>query len=119
LQPTASFFGRPEDGGTPRLLVAVEVSRGDLRRVGRYLHLVRDLREGRITPRAFERRVGRWRPIEVLGPPEFAGRYLFVADPATVIVLSGRAVDEGLSEWIDSGRARPRPRRRSTRRRQP
>ena len=116
-QPVATFFAVPEAGGDARLLIGVEVSRADLRRVGRYLHLVRDLREGRIAPRAFARRVQSWRPITVLGPPDFAGRYLFVADPATAITLAGRAADEGVEEWIDSGRTRPRPRRRSVGRR--
>lgn len=114
-QPTATFFAIPESGGAARLLVGVEVSRADLRRVGRYLHVARDLREGRIAPRVFERRVSRWKPIGVLGPPEFAGRYRFVSDPATALALAQRAVDEGVVEWVDSGRSRPRPRRLSTR----
>ncbi|MDA8314740.1 MAG: hypothetical protein M0010_06135 [Actinomycetota bacterium] len=116
-QPVGTFFAVPEGGGDAVLLVGVEVSRADLRRVGRYLHLVRDLREGRVTGRAFVRRVSGWRPITVIGPPEFAGRYYFVSDPATATALSARATVEGVEEWIDSGRSRPRPRRRSARRR--
>ena len=116
-QPAATFFTIPESGGAARLLVGVEVSRADLRRVGRYLHCVRDLRESRIAPRAFRRRVSGWKPIEVLGPPEFAGWYRFVSDPATALALAQRAVDENVIDWIDSGRSSPRPRRRSTRRR--
>lgn len=111
-QPTATFFAQPVQGGGARILVDVTVSRADVHRVGRYLHAVRELRGGRVSARAFQRRVSGWRPIEVLAPPDLAGAYRFVADAETALALARRAADEGIETWIDSGRARPRPRRR-------
>jgi hypothetical protein len=113
--PRATFGAMPEGGGEARLLIDVQVSRADVRRAARYDGLVGQLKTGRLSARAFERRVRGWRPIRVLGPPELAGRYAFVADPATAIRLAQVAEVEGVEEWIDSGRLRPRPRRRSTR----
>lgn len=113
--PTATFGAVPDGGGDPRLLIGVSVSRADVLRAGRYDSLVGQLVAGRLPGRAFERRVRGWRPIDVLGPPELAGRYIFVGDPATVLRLRQVADDEGVVEWIDSGRVRPRPRRRTPR----
>ena len=115
--PRATFGARPEAGGEPRLLIAVEVSRADLRRAGRYDSLVAGLAAGRMSGRAFERRVGAWRPVVVTGPGELAGRYVFVSDPRAALRLAAVAADEGITQWVDSGRARPRPRRIASRRR--
>jgi hypothetical protein len=114
--PRGTFFAVPEGGGEARLLVGVAISQADIHRVGRYDSLVGQLAAGRLSGRAFERRIRAWRPVDVLGPPEFAGRYLFVSDPGTALRLRQQADDEGIETWIDSGRMRPRPRRRSTRR---
>jgi hypothetical protein len=66
--------GPPEPGR----LVTLEVSYSEARRAGRYWDLVRQLREGRISPVAFRRRVVRWLPI--------AGSRL-LADPRGVLAL--------------------------------
>jgi len=115
--PSGSFFAEPIEGGGPRLLRDVEVSRADIRRVAHYDALVRQLTAGKMASAAFERRVRGWRPVEVLGPAEVAGLYRFVADAATVLALAVQAQAEGIETWIDSGRARPLPRPRTLPRR--
>ena len=115
--PTATFGAIPETGGDARLLIAVTVSRADLRRAARYDSLVAGLAAGRMAPRTFERRVAGWRPLTVLGPPALVGRYRFVSDPRAALRLAQVAADEGVEAWIDSGRTRPRPRRIASRRR--
>jgi len=107
--PSGTFFGMPESGGGSRLLVGVSVSRADIHRLGRYDTLVRQLLAGKMTPAAFERRVRGWRPVTVLAPPEVAGSYRFVADPAAAQALAVQAQAEGIEDWIDSGRVRPLP----------
>lgn len=113
--PTATFAAVPVAGGNPRLLIAAEVSRADIHRAARYDSLVHQLAAGRMTGAQFQRRVSRWQPVTVIGPPSEAGRYRFVSDPRTALALAQVALDEGITEWIDSGRARPLPRRRSIR----
>jgi hypothetical protein len=114
IAPTASFFAERVEGGPLTLLVGVAIRRADLRRVARFDAAVEALRRRRITPHAFERRVSRWAPVEVLAPPELAGRWRLVADPEAVAALAAEAQDRGV-RWIDSGRSRPLPRRRSAR----
>ena len=108
--PVASFSAQPAGGGDPRLLVGVRVSRADVHRAGRYDSLVGQLAAGRITGATFERRVRGWRPVEVLGPPDVAGSWRFVADPGTALALAVEAAAAGIESWIDSGRSRPLPR---------
>ncbi|MHB1582990.1 MAG: hypothetical protein ACYC0E_04465 [Acidimicrobiales bacterium] len=70
------------------------------------------LAQGRIGPAQFERRVRRMAPVIVDGQ-----RYEFVADPRAAVALADEARQSGVMEWIDSGRARPLPRRRARSRR--
>jgi hypothetical protein len=58
--------------------VTEDVSYAEARRAGRYLALTRLLRENRVSPSAFARRVRRWRPIA--GVP-------LLADPRRVLAL--------------------------------
>jgi hypothetical protein len=110
LLPMVTFYAQL--GAGPAVLVDVTVSRRDARRVGRYLSLVAQLTEGRITPAAFERRVKGWRPIEILDPPGLRGQVRFLADPSAVLALAEIERGEERESWIDSGRKRPSPRRR-------
>ena len=117
--PWGRFFGVPVDGGGPRVVEGV-VSAADVHRIGRYDNLVGRLAAGRINGKGFERRVRDWRPIEVLGPERTAGTYHFVSNPTTALALRvevAEAVAAGEDSWIISGRSRPLPRRRSSRRR--
>ncbi len=108
--PTVSFFAQLGTG--PTVLAAVTVSRSDVRRVARYLGLVGQLSENRISPDAFERRVASWRPVTILDPPGFRGRVRFFSDPQAAQLLSEIERGEERESWIDSGRKRPSPRRR-------
>jgi hypothetical protein len=108
--PTVTFFAQL--GAGPTLLEDVTVSRRDARRVGRYLSLVGLLREGRLSPDAFQRRVRGWRPVTVLDPKGLRGRVQFLSDPAAVLNLSQRERGEERESWIDSGRRRPSARSR-------
>jgi hypothetical protein len=62
----------------PGRVVSAEVSYRDAQRVGRYLQLTRELRENRISPDEFRRRVRRWRAVA--GLP-------FLSDPRRVLAL--------------------------------
>jgi hypothetical protein len=115
IAPTASFFAERVEGGPLTLLIGVAIRRADLRRVSRYGALLEALRRRRISARAFERRVSSWAPVEVTAPPELAGRWRLVADPEAVAALAAEAQDRGVRAWVDSGRSRPLPRRRSAR----
>jgi hypothetical protein len=112
--PRASFFARREEGGDVQLLVKVTVRRADLQRIANHDSALRRTASGRYEPGAFRRRFGRFRPVVVLAPEERAGRWVLVADvdadQAAALVGFGR--DQGVEEWIDSGRSRPLPRRR-------
>jgi hypothetical protein len=108
--PTATFFAQL--GAGPTLLVDVTVSRRDARRVGRYLSLVGLLKEGRLAPAAFERRVRSWLPVTILDPLGLRGRVRFLSDPAAVLELAEIERGEERESWIDSGRKRPSARRR-------
>ncbi|MGO9197336.1 MAG: hypothetical protein ACLQK4_09435 [Acidimicrobiales bacterium] len=110
MLPTVSFFAQLGTG--PTVLAAVTVSRSDVRRVARYLGLVGQLSENRISPDAFERRVASWRPVTILDPPGFRGRVRFFSDPQAAQLLSEIERGEERESWIDSGRKRPSPRRR-------
>jgi hypothetical protein len=81
----------------PRFLVVEGLSRADTRRAARYEGLVGQLRDGKITPATFERRVSSWRPI--------AG-YRFLSDPYAVLAIleERRAQDQEIFVY-DSGRA--------------
>jgi|GEM_PF-4767564 hypothetical protein len=99
VPPTISFYA-----AEPARLVTVEgASRRDARRAGVYMRASRDLVDGRIEPKAFERRFRRWKPI--------AGRQP-LADPHAVVALVEhlRAGEEEI--LFDSGRSRPGRRRR-------
>jgi hypothetical protein len=108
--PIVTFFAQL--GAGPALLADVTVSRRDARRVGRYLGLVGLLREGRLSPAVFERRVTSWRPVTVLDPKGLRGQVRFLSDPAAVLYLAERERGEERETWIDSGRRRPSPRSR-------
>lgn len=114
-EPGGSFFAEPVEGGGPRLLRTVKVSRADVHRLARYDAFVRQLTAGRMEAAAFERRIRGWRSIRVLGPSDVAGAYRFVAPPAAVLALAVEAAVDPPETWVDSGRARPLPRRRSPR----
>jgi hypothetical protein len=83
--PTAVVYVQSDAG--PRVLFDAELSRRDLRRDARHLSLIGQLAEGRLSPGAFDAKVRQWRPVTVLGPPEIAGTYKFLSDPAAVLVL--------------------------------
>ncbi len=68
-----------------------DLSRRDISRIGRYGRLVQDLKEGTISPEAFEGRVSRWRPV--------AGQR-FVSDPDTVLALEERRRADGLEAFL-------------------
>ncbi|MGO9910346.1 MAG: hypothetical protein ACLPQS_04175 [Acidimicrobiales bacterium] len=108
--PVVTFFAVL--GAAPTVLADVTVSRRDVRRVARYLGLVGQLSEGRISPEAFERRVASWRPVTILDPPGFRGQVRFLSDPQAAQFLSEIERGEERESWIDSGRKRPSPRRR-------
>lgn len=112
--PRASFFAKREEGGDIQLLVNVVVRRADVSRIAKHDSALRRTASGRYEPGAFRRRFGRFRPVVVLEPEEWAGRWVLVADvdadQAAALVGLGR--DEGVEDWIDSGRSRPLPRRR-------
>jgi hypothetical protein len=71
----------------PRYVEIAGLSRRDVSRAARYDALVSNLKQGRISPAAFQRRVSSWRPI--------AG-HTFVSDPAAAlaIVEARRAADQ-------------------------
>ena len=83
--------------GPPRFIIIEGLSRGDLRRAGRYQNLVRLLSEGRMTPAEFRRRVRSWRPI--------AG-FTFLSDPDAVLAQldEQRAGDQDVF-YYSSGRS--------------
>jgi hypothetical protein len=83
--------------GPPRFAVLAGLARRDVSRAARYDALVSNLTQGRIAPRAFQRRVSSWRPI--------AG-YTFLSDAEAVlaIVEARRAADEEVFVYR-SGRA--------------
>lgn len=111
--PTAeALYVRLPDGSSTTLYGA-RVSRRDIRRVARYLALVSLVNENRMYGEAFRRRVGSWRPIVVLGPPEIAGAYRFLDDSDAASVLSDLERTAERQTWIDSGRRRPTQRRRT------
>jgi hypothetical protein len=85
------FFGDP-----PRW-AELELSRRDARRAGRYMALVGQLAEGKISPRAFERRVSGWRPI--------AGRRFLANPDAVLALLDERRAGEEEVFYYESGRA--------------
>jgi len=114
--PTATFVGERVEGGPPTLLVKVTVSRADVHRVGKADAQLRKLENGRVDGATYRRRMERYAPIHVLGPPELAGQWRFVADPDAALGLAQVAHDEGIEDWIDSGRSRPLPRLRTLRR---
>jgi hypothetical protein len=81
----------------PRFVIVEGLIRRDLRRAGRYDHLVRQLDEGRLSPVVFRRRVRSWRPI--------AGMQ-FLADPDAVLALLEERRAGDLEVFVyDSGRA--------------
>jgi hypothetical protein len=108
--PIVTFYAQL--GAEPTLLEDVTVSRLAVRSVARYLGLVGQLGDGRVSPEAFERRVRSWRPITILDPPGLLGQVRFLADPAAVLSLEEVRRGEERDTWIDSGRKRPSPRRR-------
>lgn len=81
----------------PRWIVVEGLSRGDLRRAGRYHALVSNLAQGRLRPGDFERRIRAWRPI--------AG-FRFLSDPDAVLTLSDavRATETEIF-YYESGRS--------------
>jgi hypothetical protein len=84
-------------GAPPRFVIIEALSRRDLRRAGRYDHLVRQLDEGRISPAAFQRRVRGWRPI--------VGER-FLSDPDAVLaLLEDRRASDLEVFYYESGRA--------------
>ncbi|MGO9195974.1 MAG: hypothetical protein ACLQK4_02450 [Acidimicrobiales bacterium] len=108
--PVVTFFAQLGTG--PTVLAGVTVSRSDVRRVARYLGLVGQLSENRISPEAFGRRVSSWRPVTILDPPGFRGQVRFLSDPQAAKFLSEIERGEERESWIDSGRKRTSPRRR-------
>jgi hypothetical protein len=108
--PRVTFYSQL--GAEPTLIEDATVSRLAVRSVARYLGLVGQLGEGRISPEAFERRVRSWRPITILDPPGLRGQVRFLADPGAVLALEENQRGEERDSWIDSGRKRPSPRRR-------
>ena len=105
---TAVLYG--ERDGHPVLLYNAELSRTDLRRAARHLSLVGKLDEGRVSGSAFRARVRNWRPVQVLGPLEVAGKYRFLSDPAAVVALSDQVRGEE-PEWVSYPNAAMRRRR--------
>ena len=92
---TVTIFAEPRD------VVTVQVSRADAVRAGRYNRLVRDLREGRMTPDDFQRRASRMKPIAT---------HRVVSDPKKALAL---AILTEPDEYVfDSPRAGGRTRRR-------
>ncbi len=111
--PTArALYVRLPDGN-PTTLYDARVSRRDIRRVARYLALVWARQREPDGREAFRHRVGAWRPIVVLGPPEIAGSYRFLDDPDSASVLADLERTAERQTWIDSGRRRPTQRRRT------
>ena len=72
---TATIF----DAETGAVVMVGDATAGEMRRAGRYLQLVRQLREGRISPSSFRGRVSRWAPIR---------GHRFLADPRLVLALA-------------------------------
>ncbi|MHB8671747.1 MAG: hypothetical protein ACYDAD_14505 [Acidimicrobiales bacterium] len=86
----------------PPRLATVELGYRDAQRAGRLDALGRAMREGRLAPKDYERRVRRMRPIAGLKP---------LADPRVVLAL---VTVSGRDDWVfESGRSRPRRARRS------
>jgi hypothetical protein len=92
---TAGVVLARNEAGQPVVLQDVELSRRDVHRAARHASLVRQLLNGRISPRAFRARVQGWAPFIVLGPPELAGTYRFEPDPDVVPALAEVARAEG------------------------
>ncbi len=112
IPPSATVFVQTPSG--PVILFDAQLSRRDVRRAGRYLSLVGQLAEGRLSGDAFRARVRPWRPVTVLGPADLAGSYRLVSDPDAALILADRLRGEGRTgPLIDSGRRRPTQRRRS------
>ena len=72
---TATVF----DAATGAVITIDDATAGEMRRAGRYVQLVRQLREGRISPTAFRGRVSRWAPIRGIR---------LLADPRRVLALA-------------------------------
>jgi hypothetical protein len=79
----------------PRWTVLEDVTRGEARRLARYDAMMSNLVQGDISPPAFERRVGAWRPIR---------GERFLADPAAVMAILDMRRQVGDPVFIYEGR---------------
>lgn len=73
----SAFVNDPQ--GRPRYVEMEGLSRRDVSRAARYDALVSNLKQGRISPAAFQRRVSAWRPIT---------GHTFVSDPAAALAIA-------------------------------
>ena len=93
VRPTISLMV----ADAPRFVVIETDNRRDLTRAARYDNLVSQLASGRISPAAFRRRVGSWRPI---------GDHKFLSDPGAVLaIIEARRAGELELFVYSSGRA--------------
>ena len=79
----------------PRWTVLEDVTRGEARRLARYDAMMSNLVQGDLSPRAFQRRVGSWRPIR---------GERFLADPAAVMAILDMRRQVGDPVFIYEGR---------------
>ena len=79
----------------PRWTVLDNVTRGEARRLARYDAMMSNLVQGDLSPRAFQRRVGAWRPIR---------GERFLADPAAVMAILDMRRQAGEVVFIYEGR---------------
>jgi hypothetical protein len=103
------YTGDPGDPANPSRLITFWTDRPSQVRAGRYMRLTRDLREERILPEDFRRRVRRMRPIDGFHPLD---------DPRAVLALIQTTVREDIV-FEYRGRQRPRRARPSQPRRLP
>ena len=84
--------------GPPRWELWSNLTRGEMRRATRYDALASNLIQGKVSPAAFRRRIGSWRPIR---------GERFLADPAAVLaILDARRAGDEETFRCSSGRAR-------------
>ena len=79
----------------PRWAVLDNLTRGEARRLARYDAMMSNLVQGDLSPRAFERRVGAWRPIR---------GERFLADPAAVLAILDQRRQAGDETFVYLGR---------------
>ena len=79
----------------PRWTVLDDVTRGEARRLARYDAMLSNLVQGDISPSAFRRRVGSWRPIR---------GERFLADPTAALAILDTRREAGDETFIYVGR---------------